>query len=71
MSCKRFYIPTARQLKRIESTTRSPIYVHFSETVTGASTIRAYGAEKQFMDVSAGKVDHNLIFYFSGIASAR
>lgn len=68
---QRFYIPTSRQLKRIESTTRSPIYVHFSETVTGASTIRAFDAQHRFINQSEDKVDHNLSFYFASIASNR
>ncbi|KAK2178694.1 hypothetical protein NP493_533g01002 [Ridgeia piscesae] len=68
---QRFYIPTSRQLKRIESTTRSPIYVHFSETVTGASTIRAYNVQRRFITTSMQQVDHNLVFYFSSIASNR
>ncbi|XP_074651922.1 multidrug resistance-associated protein 1-like isoform X2 [Tubulanus polymorphus] len=68
---QRFYIPTSRQLKRVESTTRSPIYVNFSETITGASTIRAYSRQEAFQLESARRVDKNLIFYFAGIASNR
>ncbi|ESN96295.1 hypothetical protein HELRODRAFT_163344 [Helobdella robusta] len=67
----RFYIPTTRQLKRLESTTRSPIYVHFSETISGASVIRAFGKQKDFIAKSEKLVDNNMVAYFANITSNR
>ncbi|KAK7488019.1 hypothetical protein BaRGS_00020764, partial [Batillaria attramentaria] len=68
---QRFYIPTSRQLKRIESTTRSPIFNHFSETITGAASIRAYSAQSRFIDDNMAKVDKNLTFCFFSLAANR
>ena len=44
------YVITSRDLKRMESVAKSPIYVHFSETVHGRSIIRAFGASDRFFD---------------------
>ncbi|XP_067674526.1 multidrug resistance-associated protein 1-like [Haliotis asinina] len=68
---QRFYIATSRQLKRLESTTRSPIYSHFGETITGAPSIRAYKVTDRFITESTQRVDKNLTFYFAGLASNR
>jgi ATP-binding cassette subfamily C (CFTR/MRP) protein 1 len=56
---QKLYIPTSRQLRRIESTTRSPIYTHFSETLSGVTTIRAYGTVDKFVEESNKRVDEN------------
>ncbi|XP_015266213.1 PREDICTED: canalicular multispecific organic anion transporter 2 [Gekko japonicus] len=68
---QRFYVATSRQLKRLESVSRSPIYSHFSETVTGASVIRAYRREKSFVRISDMKVNDNQKSYYPGIVSNR
>ncbi|GFO05509.1 canalicular multispecific organic anion transporter 1, partial [Plakobranchus ocellatus] len=66
-----FYIPTSRQLKRIESVTRSPVYIHFSETISGGPTIRAYDTTLRFMRESKSRVDRNQSFYYISLAANR
>ncbi|XP_062606443.1 multidrug resistance-associated protein 1-like [Saccostrea cucullata] len=68
---QRFYIATSRQLKRLESKTRSPIYSHFGETVTGASVIRAFGLQNEFILESQKRVDKNQVFTFASNTANR
>ncbi|KAL8573178.1 hypothetical protein ACOMHN_036163 [Nucella lapillus] len=68
---QRFYVATSRQLKRLESTSRSPIYSHFGETITGASTIRAFQQEDLFIQQSETRVDENQVCYYPSIVSNR
>ncbi len=68
---QRFFVATSRQLRRLESITRSPIYSHFGETVSGASTIRAYNQQKRFVEESENRVDYNLMSYFSTVTANR
>jgi ABC-type multidrug transport system fused ATPase/permease subunit len=44
-----FYIHSSRDLKRLESVQRSPLYQQFGETLSGMTTIRAYGDERRFV----------------------
>ncbi|KFR10532.1 Multidrug resistance-associated protein 7 [Opisthocomus hoazin] len=47
-SIQRYYRRTSRELKRLYSVTLSPIYTHFSETLSGLSSIRAMRATQRF-----------------------
>ena len=58
------YLTCSRELKRFESTTKSPIYQHFSETLSGTVTIRAYGDENRFLLENLQRIDENNKSFF-------
>lgn len=53
------YLSISRELKRLEAVTRSPINQHFTETLVGVTTLRAYGDERRFMVENMSKIDAN------------
>ncbi|KAM6330191.1 ATP-binding cassette sub-family C member 2 [Podargus strigoides] len=67
----RFYVSTSRQLRRLDSVTRSPIYSHFGETVSGLSVIRAYGHQERFLKQNESTMDINQKSVYSWIVSNR
>uniref|UniRef100_A0A8C9FD37 MRP2 protein n=1 Tax=Pavo cristatus TaxID=9049 RepID=A0A8C9FD37_PAVCR len=67
----RFYISTSRQLRRLDSVTRSPIYSHFGETVSGLPVIRAYGHQQRFLEQNEKTLDINQKTVHSWIVSNR
>ena len=68
---QRIYVNSSRQLKRLESVSRSPIYSHFQETLSGVTTIRAYHKQEEFLEQSEHKVDYNQEAYYPGICATR
>ncbi|KAG2227320.1 hypothetical protein INT45_004275 [Circinella minor] len=58
------FVSTSRELKRMDSVSRSPLFSHFSETIVGVSTIRAFGASRQFMQEMLKRVDTNARPYY-------
>ncbi|GJJ72924.1 ATP-binding cassette, subfamily C (CFTR/MRP), member 1 [Entomortierella parvispora] len=52
-----YYIASSRAFKRIESISKSPMYQHFSETLSGVSTIRAMRCNERFIVENATKSD--------------
>ncbi|KAF9578851.1 hypothetical protein BGW38_005154, partial [Lunasporangiospora selenospora] len=53
------YVPVSRDLKRLNSNSRSPILNHFNESITGLATIRAYGFQKRFLSLNQVNLDDN------------
>ncbi|CAG2200812.1 ABCC1 [Mytilus edulis] len=58
-------------VERLESVSRSPIYSHFGETITGVTTIRAYQQQLRFIAESEERVDENNICYFPSVIANR
>ncbi|KAK9485960.1 P-loop containing nucleoside triphosphate hydrolase protein [Lipomyces starkeyi] len=68
---QRYYLRTSRELKRLDSVSRSPIYAHFQESLSGLSTIRAFRQIDRFNNVNEYHVDYNLRAYFPSISANR
>jgi ABC-type multidrug transport system fused ATPase/permease subunit len=59
-----YYRSSAREIKRLDSTGRSVVISHFSETLSGVSTIVAYGAQKQFLKHNEKAINRMNSAYF-------
>jgi ATP-binding cassette subfamily C (CFTR/MRP) protein 4 len=57
---RRFYMRSSRQLKRLESVTRSPIYTLFSTSLDGLTSIRAFNVQDGFLHMFIERIDANL-----------
>uniref|UniRef100_A0A3Q2W9P5 ABC-type glutathione-S-conjugate transporter n=1 Tax=Haplochromis burtoni TaxID=8153 RepID=A0A3Q2W9P5_HAPBU len=68
---QRIYVATSRQLRRLDSVSRSPIYSHFGETVSGLSVIRAYKHQERFLKHNEVTIDENLKSVYPWIVSNR
>lgn len=68
---QRYYLRTSRELKRLDSVSKSPVYAHFQETLGGISTIRAYGQQARFVQENEIRMDTNVRAYFPSISANR
>ncbi|ETO36433.1 hypothetical protein RFI_00629 [Reticulomyxa filosa] len=55
----RVFLASSRTLKRLDGTTRSPIFAHFSVLFSGLSTIRAYNKQEMMLNGALDMVDVN------------
>lgn len=62
---------TAREVKRLDSITRSPVYAQFGEALNGLSTIRAYKAYDRMAYINGKSMDNNVRFTLANISANR
>eukprot|EP00698_Gefionella_okellyi_P004133 TRINITY_DN13869_c0_g1_i1.p1 TRINITY_DN13869_c0_g1~~TRINITY_DN13869_c0_g1_i1.p1 ORF type:complete len:1343 (-),score=367.63 TRINITY_DN13869_c0_g1_i1:24-4052(-) len=68
---QQYYRNTSRELKRLQSISRSPIFVHFSETLSGLPVVRAYNVQDRFIVDNENRLDENNRAYWALMASNR
>ncbi|KAJ4837827.1 Canalicular multispecific organic anion transporter 1 [Turnera subulata] len=66
-----YYQATSREVKRLDSITRSPVYAQFGEALNGLSSIRAYKAYDRMAIISGKFMDNNIRFTLVNISSNR
>ncbi|XP_059280885.1 ABC transporter C family member 2-like isoform X3 [Lycium ferocissimum] len=66
-----YYQNTSREVKRLDSITRSPVYAQFGEAINGLSTIRAYKAHDQLASINGKSMDNNIRFTLANTSTNR
>ncbi|XP_075419651.1 ATP-binding cassette sub-family C member 4 [Tenrec ecaudatus] len=68
---RRYFLETSRDVKRLESTTRSPVFSHLSSSLQGLWTIRAYKAEERFQGLFDAHQDLHSEAWFLFLTTSR
>lgn len=66
-----FYRSSAREVKRLDAILRSSLYSHFSETLSGLATIRAYRETDSFIKENQKRMDVENRAYYLSITNQR
>ncbi|KAG6416777.1 hypothetical protein SASPL_124215 [Salvia splendens] len=66
-----YYQSTAREVKRLDSISRSPVYAQFGEALNGVSTIRAYKAHDRMSTINGNSMDNNIRFTLVSMSGNR
>jgi len=65
------YRRAAREIRRMESTSRSPIFGHYTESLSGIATIRAFGAERHMEDGNIHYMQEHQRFQWAALSLNR
>ncbi|KAK1417854.1 hypothetical protein QVD17_26988 [Tagetes erecta] len=55
---QQYYIPSARELARLVGVCKAPVIQHFSETISGSTTIRSFDQKQRFQDTCLKLIDN-------------
>ncbi|KAK7392326.1 hypothetical protein VNO78_20760 [Psophocarpus tetragonolobus] len=64
-----YFLSSSRELTRLDSITKAPVIHHFSESISGVMTIRAFRKQKEFFGENIKRVNANLRMDFHNFSS--
>ncbi|KAK0522299.1 hypothetical protein OC834_006336 [Tilletia horrida] len=56
---RKYYLPNSRQLRRLEMSSKSPLYTLFGDSTTGLAVIRAFGRQQTLSNLSKTYTDNS------------
>ncbi|KAJ8436588.1 hypothetical protein Cgig2_031529 [Carnegiea gigantea] len=66
---QKYYYASAKELMRINGTTKSTVTSNIGEAISGATTIRAFGKEDQFFSKAVQLIDKNASPFFHSFSA--
>ena len=61
---QKFYLKTSRQVRLLDLEAKSPLYSHFTDTLQGLATMRAFGWQPGFQQQLEHKLDVSQVPYY-------
>ncbi|KAI8088846.1 multi drug resistance-associated protein MRP [Halteromyces radiatus] len=68
---QKYYLAASREIRRLDSVGKSPIYSHFQETINGVAVIRSFEQQQRFISQNEWKLDSNQKAYYPSMACNR
>ncbi|KAF9364357.1 Canalicular multispecific organic anion transporter 2 [Mortierella sp. NVP85] len=68
---QKYYVQTSSKLKRLQSVSKSPLYQHFGETLSGISTIRAMGIKDRYIAENSVRSDRSANAHYASEMANR
>ena len=68
---QQYYLRTSRELRRLDSVSRSPIFANFQESLNGVTTIRAFDQVLRFKFLNQSRIDKNMSAYHPAVNANR
>lgn len=68
---QRYFQATSRELKRLNSITKSPLYEHFTSAINGLSSVVAFRAGNRMLDENARRLNYHIRMTLASFSADR